>query len=505
MAGGANQATATADNPKGVGTRHNAVARYHDDRRLWLTATCAVVLLGIVVRALVDFSQPYPPGTDAGYYPMQTGALLAKGRLMYDDLPLVFWLDAAIAKLFILRGWQLDDAVLIASRVLNCLTQPFVAVSVMALGYSWSAGRRQALPGCAAAALMVVVSTPTIQLVGFHKTSLGLVWMAWALWACRSAMQDGGAWRWALLAAVAVLSALTHVGVFAVTILTLGVALGLWQWLKRDHLTSRRPWLMVGSLMAACSALAGLVAYLEPRRARAILEAPVVFFATGIFGVGFFLDRTGWLLATSVLVVLAFGLRRLLRDYAAVGAADAAVVAAAVVISVFLVLPKNVAYLYRLLLMAPLPAAFIVAFIMARRAVRESSKSAGYLLLGLAVVIALVVPATVPPAVIGEQAGRELRALQAQVTDPDATLVVAPHGLEWFAGYFLHTPVRMSGYGPLRRADLPADVFRRYRRVLLVRFRSRTPVGVGSAGLTMRRIHLGVAFEAFEVSQPPAL
>jgi hypothetical protein len=53
----------------------------------------------MAMRLAVDFSHAYPPGTDTGYYPLQSRWLLVHGRLMYDDLPLVFWMNAGLAKL----------------------------------------------------------------------------------------------------------------------------------------------------------------------------------------------------------------------------------------------------------------------------------------------------------------------------------------------------------------------------------------------------------------------
>jgi hypothetical protein len=62
-----------------------------------------------------------------------------------------------------------------------------------------------------------------------------------------------------------------------------------------------------------------------------------------------------------VAAVTATGIQRAWRDRAAASPADLAVVFAAIVTAALLLIPKNVAYLYRLLLMAPVPAAVIAA------------------------------------------------------------------------------------------------------------------------------------------------
>jgi hypothetical protein len=60
---------------------------------------------------------------------------------MYQDLPLIFWLNAALAKLLTLLGWTMDAALLLASRVVDSVAQPWTAVGVMAAGYAWSRGQ----------------------------------------------------------------------------------------------------------------------------------------------------------------------------------------------------------------------------------------------------------------------------------------------------------------------------------------------------------------------------
>src|SRR5437763_148699 len=143
---------------------------------LWVVATLGVILTAIAVRWAVNFSTPYPPGTDAGYYPMQTQAWLIHNRLMYDDLPLLFWMNAGLAKVLIWRGTPLDRAVLLASRILDSVLQPLTATAVMATGYAWSGGRRRALAGCIAATVLAVLSTPIMQMLSdFQKNSLGFV------------------------------------------------------------------------------------------------------------------------------------------------------------------------------------------------------------------------------------------------------------------------------------------------------------------------------------------
>jgi hypothetical protein len=85
-----------------------------------------------------------------------------------------------------------------------------------------------------------------------------------------------------------------------------------------------------------------------------------------------------------------------------------------------------------------------------------------------------VIPVIGPRAVQGpyiiEGAVAELQDFRRQITEPKSTLVIAPHGLEWWAGYFLDTAVGMS------MKDASSS---RYSRVLVLRhtinFKPRPP------------------------------
>lgn len=472
-------------------------------RKWWLFAACVIVLFGIAFRAVVDFSHPYPPGTDAGYYPLQTRSLIADGRLMYADLPLVFWVDAALARLLQIAGLGLDTAVLDASRVLNAFAPPLVAGAVFGLGYAWSAGSRRALPGIVAAALFSVASCPIVQAFGFQKASLGLVWMAFEVWACRSAMLHGAWWRWMLVGVFLLLAALTHVGAFALTMFFVVIASGYWLW--RGRARSRRLGLLM--VVAAAAVFYGLLLFVDPRRGQALLGGTVAMFVPTLVGPGFGLDNAGKALWVAVVTVLLAGVRWLHRDRTDLQDADVAVVGALAVTCAVLVWPKSASHFYRLLLMAPIPAALLLAFVNRRQTVRGESLWPTAVLLSLAVAAAVQSAWMVPPRVVDERLAGELVELRSQVPEPGTTLVIAPHGLEWFAGYFLHTPVRQGPYGTVHRQDLPADSFARYRRVLFLRFLrfAGTAVRQGVAGDAdlVRLRYRGRTLEMYEIFPQP--
>ena len=292
--------------------------------RWWLAATVGIVAAAIALRLFLNFSYAYPPATDAGYYPMQTRAWLEHGRLMYNDLPLVFWLNAAITGVLHAAGMRFDDALLMASRVVDCVLPPWAAAAVMAGGYAWSGGRRRALVGCIAASALVLFSPPVMRMLSdFQKNSLGIVWMAFALVACRAAMLQPSVSRWIALAAIMGLAALTHVGAFSVTAVMIGIALAIWivPRLLQPGLLRRVVRGLAGSALAT-SVVITLLVYFEPGRAIAIVRTPL-----NLFGPAWLSEPVQPALILAA-IIIGFAIRRLWKDRRDLPWADVAVVSA---------------------------------------------------------------------------------------------------------------------------------------------------------------------------------
>src|SRR5206468_1369725 len=106
--------------------------------------------------------------------------------------------------------------------------------------------------------------------------------------------------------------------------------------------------------------------------------------------------------------------------------------------------PKSWEYFDRLWLMAIVPGAFLIAFILIRRSIGNFSSWPSYGVLAVALTLAAISRTAVEGPYMIEGAATELKEFRAQIVNRQSTLVVAPHGLEWWAGYFLDTPVRMK-------------------------------------------------------------
>ena len=453
---------------------------------VWMVALALTMGAAIAVRAWMNFRTPIPGGVDAGYYAVQARALLEHGKLAWTDVPLIFALDAALAKLAMLTlGWSVDDATLWASRLVDSVGQPLVAVSLFVATFSWSRGLRSAVPAAVAATLVTTVTSPILRMVGdFEKQSLAMAFMAaaWLGLARTMAATDArqlrvrAAWTMAFF----VLTALTHAGTFGAAALgavfTL-TAWAVWSGVSRgrrlpgiapdmapDMARGIAPDMARGTLIAGASgaALLGAIWMLAPLKAQALIDAPRKLFGGGGDGAGGG-DMGGggpgpngpplilWLLVVAICATaLVWALRRA-RATIADGALALGLAATAASLTCPLIHGE---YAMRLSIIAPLPLAFVMAFVLAReptarRGWRAAVAPMASVALGIAALATNAIggrggPPLSSPQMISTEGFAELRGWRDELAARGTTVVVARHGLEFWAAFALDCAVRQS-------------------------------------------------------------
>ena len=158
--------------------------------------------------------------------------------------------------------------------------------------------------------------------------------------------------------------------------------------------------------------------------------------------------------------------------------ADRATVLGLSTLCIFLVFPLlNPEYAQRLNLMASVPVGIVFTFLLARVVTTQPLRFAGALwpptqtvyrtitawLIAVSVsygAIHSITGTSTPGPVLSQVELQELFDMRAQIASPQTTLVVAAHGVQWWAGHVLHTPVRMG--------KIPDDATTKYSRVLLL-------------------------------------
>lgn len=505
------------------------------------------IALALAARAARLFAHTYPPGIDAGYYPLQSRGLLLNGTLPYSDLPLFFWLNAGVAKVAMLAGQSVDDATLLASQLVDAATQPWAAIPLAAVVLACippalGVARRAVM--LAATLALAVLSAPILRMVGdFEKNSLGLVFTACAIWAVHRLMANIACWMsdgadaasrndrrerptrspvWASLMLVAslALAALTHIGAFGVTLLVVAASLGA---MAVRVFALRRLIAAAGVGLVAAAALWGVVYLASPQKAMGLLQGPVKMLVTGDRASGtpaFAQPREaerhsvvnepqppegrgppigppgGLGLETLPRAALWIGVialgwysRRLVIAPHAAGTPDAlstrlpsialrALLEGLTVALACITFPLiQGTYVQRFLIMTPVLLAVPLAAALAHAAtsparwLRLASPSLAALIAVVAASSGLLTAfsARGPGGqVVRDDAAPELLALRDTVPTDGSAVVLARHGLQWWAGYFLHTPVREE--------HATAEQLAKYSRVFILNEKPRATV-----------------------------
>jgi hypothetical protein len=452
-----------------------------------------IVFIGAALRALLLYSTTLVPGMNGAYYLVQARALIERGKLGIPDLPLTFAVQAALAKIVQwISGASLETSIMFAVKCADTILPPLVAIPVFALVRQWSrrTGAGNWVPACAA--LAAAAGAPALMMVGdFQKNSLALVWLAALLWSLHQWLEQPSFKRAVLPVLFLALIGITHIGVFGWSLaLTVPViAIALW----RSAPETRRailPWLFVGG--GACALAAGLVLWkYDPSRISKLANAamhPIAYLQQnqrpgmppningGRFGVpanmpngfrpqfanaggnfpatgatGFFnrfSNRSGWnlnwnwlpgaaLLAASIGALAAVWFKRKTLPVSTLAVIGACGVVLFALCGPWVTGDK----VMRFRLIAVGPALLCASFALLQlNLTRMRNALAGVMML------ALVVPGILHASqggrpVITTQAARELQSMSGSISQPEKTLIVARHGLEWWTAWYLHTHI----------------------------------------------------------------
>jgi len=444
-----------------------------------------VVLAAMAVRAWLLFRTQYVPGINGAYYLVQARSLLERGALAIPDLPLTFHLHAALAWMLAkLTPLAQADAIVWAVKLCDALLPPLVAWPVFVLVRRWARSRGQGDLVPVAAAVLSCVPATMFRAVGdVQKNSLALVWLALLALTLREWLESPTPRRALALLGALLLLGTTHVGVLGAGLVLAAAVLAAFAARVRGSAAWRRmlPWMGAGALLLALTA--ALVSWrFDPAR---VHRLAVAFTSPGRFafdggqaairlGSARFVAR--WVaflaLAAAAAPALAIAWRRrkelAASDFALVAGAALAVLAmAAPVFS----MDKSI----RFWEIALLPANLVVAFSVLHLATpwRRRALVALALLAGVGGTAASLPRGGADS--LSEPALRELAGLARHVPRPDRTLLVAPHGAEWWSAWLLRTRVAQP-------EALRPDDWRRYDAVLFLEVKAGLQVNPFAGG-----------------------
>ncbi len=426
--------------------------------RQWLPIAL-VVLVAAVIRGSMLFGTPLIPGMNGGYYLVQARAVFTHGRLGLPDLPLIFYVQAALAQgVRWVSGSDPDSCIIFSVKLTDSVLPALVALPVGLLVGRWAKAGGAPRWIAPAAAATVTLSAPILGMAGnLEKNSLGLLWLCLLLlfiqlWLTHPTLPNaaGVLCSWGL-------AAVTHIAVFGASMMFGGLSIAFYL-VSQRKMGLRALWPLLSAALAVGAIASGIVLWKFDAgrilRLAAALAHPADYL-TGSMGPGGRAPLSIPMHAGVSLVFAIASISALLacwRKRAALAPADfcmAGACAAGVLLMTGPWVQGDKAP--RFFLIAIAPAVMAAAFALIH--CKHGRLRAGLAILGAVCMIgpSVLIVCNAGRPILGDEEVGELRSLAPLIANPGKTLIAARHGMEWWAAWVLHTHI--AQVPALRSAD----------------------------------------------------
>jgi hypothetical protein len=405
----------------------------------------SVLLLGVLARAQASLVPDLIAGDDGPYYLVQVRAILRHGTLAIPDFPLLFYAQAALAVALSL-AMETPAAIVAAVRWIDTIVPVLLAFPVYQFVRAFSRAERSAgaVLAMALAGLLAVASGNALGTAGGAlKNATTLPFALGFLYYAYRGLRDGDRRSLAAVALCFTLSSLIHIGGLALNVTMLALLTGFGMLIPETRRVAGRAALV----MLACLLVALLVV---------LLLDPVRFarFTGPLSHPGWLFDGApllAWLAGVPSPAVAeavaseeiwignalgGAGLYALWRHRARMTPADRVTVGAATMATLVLASPLlRPDVLERLAQLAFVPGLVPLSYLLC---VRPRSVALAAPVVLLALVNGALALKTLRLTGLTRPAHEELAGMKAAVP-PGRTLVIARHGLEWWAVWTLDT------------------------------------------------------------------
>ncbi|MCB9347531.1 MAG: hypothetical protein H6573_08440 [Lewinellaceae bacterium] len=385
-----------------------------------------IFLLAVALRLSLHFRQELIPGVNGGYYPLQVRSLLENGRLGFADMPLYFWFNAFWVKvLAVFSATPAESWIIPVVKTVDSLFLPLLLVPLYFIARELRPPDKPDLFRGAAVAVFAAASPWPLMFTGdLQKNAFAIpFFFAFLLFGLKYLRHPSRRWMLAGLISLG-LAGLSHFGVFVVAALTLGLGLFFY--------APRRALLPVAALAVLST---GVVALFDPSRAwRLLMVAAELFRGPALLSPLGPPELLGYLFSW---LLLGLGGYVWYKHKAKLDAVERVALPTLLALIFFLSFPLiDADYARRFMLMLFVPQAVLCLLLFPR----IPARAANALSVGLMAVCLAFSPGVLhfKQPVISQAAFNDLEGLNAQLQLNKNSLIIARHGLEWWAGWALH-------------------------------------------------------------------
>ncbi|TSC94352.1 MAG: hypothetical protein Athens101428_305 [Candidatus Berkelbacteria bacterium Athens1014_28] len=428
-----------------------------------------IILLAVALRLYIDFKTPLMPGVNGVYYPVQVRSLLENGRLAFSDLPLVFYLEAFLAKILALLGLcNLKSCIMFSSKIIDATLYPLIAIPFFLLTRAIIGREGQKWIPLLISALTTLSIPAFIMMADFQKNSIGLMLSAFLIYFLYKAAKEGRALNYILVGVFFLLTGLTHLGCLGFA-LAFSLCFLFFSFIfKREK---RIDLLKMAALMflAIASIFLSLFFFDHARFERLVgvlllplelfkepiiagmLKGKIPIFSPDFFNA--FIDNP----------IAIIGLALLWTKRREIPLEEKILFSTSLAVTFFLTSPfLGSEWANRFYLMAYIPASVVFIFLL-KYIYRKWLRT----LLAVLALLVMVGPAPMMIKVrstpsISVEAYDRLVKIKTLIDDPERTLIVTRHGLEWWSAWVLETDVT-------QKPAITEDTFKEYDHIYYLR------------------------------------
>jgi hypothetical protein len=387
-------------------------------------------VLLLTLRLIFNFKFELIPGINGGYYPLQVKTLLDTGHLGFSDMPLYFYINAFFVKIVtFFTIIDIDQLIIYTSKIIDSISLPLLVVPLYLInknvfGNNLSKYFEIFLIGFATLSFSPLILTSDLQ-----KNAFAIPLMLFFIYFLLLFYKEKSKKSILLSAVFIILIGLSHFGVFSISVLILITSLIFFYRKKAIF-----PILGISILGIL------LVLLFDSNRSdrlfnlcNLIFEKPVIL--QGILSPP---DLVNYGLSYLLIIV---GFYYIIKRKAVLSSFKVNVLASflfVVFILSFPLIDLEYAKRFSLLLFIPQIIILFILFDFLNESMRIMISA---LLVLITIVSVFLMTGNIKPPSITQEAFQDLKNLEEYISEPDETLIIARHGLEWWTAWQLRTKV----------------------------------------------------------------
>lgn len=384
----------------------------------------------LTFRLFFNFKFDLIPGINGGYYPLQVRKLIETGQLGFSDVPLYFYVNAAVVKcVLLIKTFEINPLILTTSKLIDSLSLPLLVVPFYLIQKRFGSMKLPSYFGVGLIGFATLSFSPLMLTSDLQKNAFAIPLLLFFIYYLLSFYKGRSKKNLILTAVFMLLVGLTHFGAFAISLLIL-ILSSIFFFRKQAILFS------LGIFIVAV----GFVFLFDPHRSDRLLYVLAVIFEKPMILQG---PLTPPELINFIFsyFLIGLGIYIFIRRKNQLTPFRRKVYASLLGVVFVLSFPLiDMEYSKRFGLFLFIPQLLILLFSFDALSQTLKKIMATWLVL-ISLVSVFLVSGQIKPPAISKEAFLDLENLKLHISYPDQTLIIARHGLEWWTAWALKTKV----------------------------------------------------------------